>query len=739
MRSEADFQTTDTLRAEGKIQFDFLDVALADWHAEKHFSVDKSQPVTSRLKDNSATSDYLITDDGNITEVLKGYTNTYSIQGELLRTDFKDGSYATLTWKSGMLAEVKRSDGFTLKFENGSWNEYDTTGSATSIHFVKIYHADGSASHETGSIKAEQLRRMSDADWGKMIQTLYRKEFPAPLKIDTSEASQPVSKDSDGKILATHLGDKTEIKYEYDTNTGALTSVILPNKFSLQLHKDGRSWTYNDQSGKVIAENITAVELRKTGELCATWPGGSRYVWELNGQLREIEGKIDPLQTDDVALAIFGRIDLDGDQLLSKKELGKAVQNHTFSGVESQVVTALFEQFERISSLSLADPLQSESDTRGISLSDLKSLQELMPQAAERQYKNDLVKWWTHKGFASAVDRNNDGFLSRFELDEADKDKQKDSVDEEVLTILSEELKRRTAQKFDISLGFKIEELRHFGLNDRFKFDPETMLDEFVSGLYHRIKNSEERVASQAQADPITQPFVTRDGAVDYMAVKQGGYGDCYLLAPIAATAATRPDLLRQLITSNNDGTYTVKFQNYKPIVVSQRTVQQMALGNGGSRSGDFPGIIEDAFGELDREVVHLNYEKFTLKGEEPAIPLHGVNSGGFPEIPLQYLTGKTYHSVELSTMSLDELKKTLSTHILGTSGAPLTVCKDKTRVAEDDAFFAPHHAYGLVSFDPNCGKEGTVTVMNPWGNVRSFTLEQFRQHFYNIQKPQTH
>lgn len=48
---------------------------------------------------------------------------------------------------------------------------------------------------------------------------------------------------------------------------------------------------------------------------------------------------------------------------------------------------------------------------------------------------------------------------------------------------------------------------------------------------------------------------------VDMNDVRQGLIGDCYFVAVLAAIARVRPDLIRDMVRDNGDGTYTVTFQ----------------------------------------------------------------------------------------------------------------------------------------------------------------------------------
>lgn len=47
--------------------------------------------------------------------------------------------------------------------------------------------------------------------------------------------------------------------------------------------------------------------------------------------------------------------------------------------------------------------------------------------------------------------------------------------------------------------------------------------------------------------------------------IMQGLMGDCYLLAGMAAVAKTNPEMIKQMITQNKDGSITVRFSSRSP------------------------------------------------------------------------------------------------------------------------------------------------------------------------------
>ena len=97
------------------------------------------------------------------------------------------------------------------------------------------------------------------------------------------------------------------------------------------------------------------------------------------------------------------------------------------------------------------------------------------------------------------------------------------------------------------------------------------------------------------------------DGSdIQYDDIKQQQIGDCYLMASLAALAKNNPELIRQMIKDNGNGTYTVRFfEDGKPVFItvdSDVPVQKtlcFSKEKGGISSDDgelWPSIVEKAY-----------------------------------------------------------------------------------------------------------------------------------------------
>ncbi len=91
---------------------------------------------------------------------------------------------------------------------------------------------------------------------------------------------------------------------------------------------------------------------------------------------------------------------------------------------------------------------------------------------------------------------------------------------------------------------------------------------------------------------------------IQYSDVRQGFLGDCYLMAALAAVAKGDPEIIRNMIRDNGDGTFTVTFHTHSITSgweTKDVTVKAEDLGKYGQSTDNgelWPAIIEQAYAE---------------------------------------------------------------------------------------------------------------------------------------------
>lgn len=248
-----------------------------------------------------------------------------------------------------------------------------------------------------------------------------------------------------------------------------------------------------------------------------------------------------------------------------------------------------------------------------------------------------------------------------------------------------------------------------------------------ASASYARGRVANDPIAAQLQARVTAspkEPGVPKPGEVEYKRVDghafrrgpdgkivdptladvdQGGLGDCYLMGAMAAVAKTDPQLLKNMITENKDGTFTVRLKvkeggKWKTVPVNVTPTfphnkdGTHAFGDptpGNQKDTLWPALIEKAYAQYKG-----GYDKIV-----------GGNSGRAMEL----ITGRdsTHHSIGSTTDPNDIYAKVKAAE---RNGHPVTIS------AKDDAKDYPgDHAYAVVGAVERDGKK-YIRIYNPWG-----------------------
>lgn len=233
-------------------------------------------------------------------------------------------------------------------------------------------------------------------------------------------------------------------------------------------------------------------------------------------------------------------------------------------------------------------------------------------------------------------------------------------------------------------------------------------------------------------------PFAEGDGdgnPVHPNDVRQGGLGDCWVLAGLAAVARTHPDVVRNAVRDNGDGTYTVTFYEPRswydprgPKKVEVTVTSDFPMKDGNPVFAK-PGDSVDDDPELWVMIVEKAYAQY--KGGYDAL-----DSGGPPEEFLEALTGQDadidgdskyekWRGKDMDGMA--DAFEDGKPIVAGTHGDP------KGQLLKDGKLVTGH-AYWVSGVDR---KNKTVTVQNPWGyddkGGITMTWEEFEQNFSQV------
>lgn len=438
-----------------------------------------------------------------------------------------------------------------------------------------------------------------------------------------------------------------------------------------------------------------------------------------------------PLDTDHVKEAgesIFDKIDKDHDGFLSKKELGKAVSEKKFQGQEAQVVATLYNNVGKLEALS-DDEIFTDDD--GITKKDLEAFDRL--DAKKRLEVTGLsgCDLFIRNGFATA-DKDHNGFLTRKEAIQALGNKNLTADEKRILSHIRDnvgEIEEASDDEwFWEDDGVTKKDLeKHF--NNWSRDGSEAKLTGALSWIIGRTSKSQ-------QADISRELFANNSpaGAIKPEAISQGTIGDCYFLAALAGVAKQNPDVIKNMIKDNKNGTYTVTFPNDKshPITVSAPTDAELGLYNGGSKYGTWAIVAEKAFGRYQQ----------LYKGKGGHTPAEGGDGGGRMEYANKLLTGKDSNKLMVPTTSEADLARAMQDAFTSKPPKEITcgIYGNKGKNGRTASGYPTGHAYTIVGFTPDGKGGGEVIVRNPWGGqdgttngTTKLSIQDFKKNFSDV------
>lgn len=205
--------------------------------------------------------------------------------------------------------------------------------------------------------------------------------------------------------------------------------------------------------------------------------------------------------------------------------------------------------------------------------------------------------------------------------------------------------------------------------------------------------------------------------AVDYNDVNQGNFGDCYLMASLAAIARDDPQAIRNMVKENRDAdgnltSYTVTFQqkeggflgigdHYEPVEVTVDPSEVLTDGANPADNGEiWVKVIEAAFAEHRGGV-------------------DKIKNGGNPSNTMEILTGNESRTYDTDpgwfgdSYSFDSLKTDFA------NGEEIVLSSRGNSKKHELAGYGVHgdHAYMVENVYTDSEGRQMVQLYNPWGH----------------------
>jgi hypothetical protein len=234
--------------------------------------------------------------------------------------------------------------------------------------------------------------------------------------------------------------------------------------------------------------------------------------------------------------------------------------------------------------------------------------------------------------------------------------------------------------------------------------------------------------------------------------VSQGGVGDCYYMASLAAIAKTHPEKIRGMIRQNKDGTFSATFYRHRwPWELWKPEFERVVVRVNGeflmqqytaTQFRDDMDLVYAQFGRRSRGL----HEIWPMVAEKAYASFHSGSydkiDGGFPGAALAEISGHPTKTHAASSVSLDSLAHWAAAKraIVVSTKNELPFSRLVSRI--DPIWKEPlyknrrlqtGHTYWVESVDK---KRRTVTLVNPagWeGEHVTLTEGEFRRAMDNV------
>lgn len=242
-------------------------------------------------------------------------------------------------------------------------------------------------------------------------------------------------------------------------------------------------------------------------------------------------------------------------------------------------------------------------------------------------------------------------------------------------------------------------------------------------------------------------PFVKGEGDAHEVAmndISQGGLGDCYFMAGLAAVARCQPERIRAMVRDHGDGSFTVYMWTHNDqwdeqveeadgtyeYLLSARSVRVDAFFPAGY-GGSSPAYAE--WGDSETVGATTRRELWPMLFEKAYAQLKGsygkVGEGGFASTPMSFFSSEQVEDWDPAELSPAEVKEIMTT--AEREGRPMTLGVPEGKENPSLNLYAPHY-YAFWGFDA----QGNVLLYNPWGSShppRGLTFEEVTKIFDSI------
>ncbi|MBI5172583.1 MAG: hypothetical protein HY986_06820 [Candidatus Melainabacteria bacterium] len=394
------------------------------------------------------------------------------------------------------------------------------------------------------------------------------------------------------------------------------------------------------------------------------------------------------------ALSIFDKLDTDKNGALKNDEIIAAVQDPSYKGLEAQVVAGLYRGSRSDDTLQNyhkdATLLETENG-HGISKKDLEAYETSIVYPAESH------KAWGLSDKLLGKYSGGDDSLSKEDLSIALKSGTLPQREREALTFLESNY-----EKIDRDKGGITKE-------DIVKNREQATIDQSQSSATSAVESALDKAFTELTDKSGDKLYAHPENALEDIrnpeSIRQAG-DNCFFVATTLAVAQQNPEIIKDMIRDNQDGTYTVTFPGDRdnPITIKAPTDTEKALFHESSSAGGWGAVLEKAYGAWSLESPERRQVRdWFVSRDLPSEGAYGGESlvGG----ALKFLTGKDIDRDYLALSSEVEVREKLNSALNGEKHEPVLFTRIK-----------PAHVLAVSSFDPAGAEGGTISYIDPLG-----------------------
>lgn len=240
------------------------------------------------------------------------------------------------------------------------------------------------------------------------------------------------------------------------------------------------------------------------------------------------------------------------------------------------------------------------------------------------------------------------------------------------------------------------------------------------------LPNWEDRVRQ------LRDPFRGQMNEISSSLIEQGQFADCFFLSGLAdlADTARGKQIIKEMITTNSDGSYTVRFlgDSDHPLTVVSKELNNEHLSN----PAKWANIIEAAYlkyincGRMPEKPDGTLFKHFGIpvfgKGVGPRDALHLLTGLDAATDPFA-LTDLGSQQVAFGATSPQNVAADLEKALK--NGLPVTACTTfeyaDFALGHSPGPLPASHNYSVLDYD---SKRQAVTVRNPWGHMEGTAFE---------------